>query len=158
MKLYNPGDKLFYLCNDNQGSFVIPVTIIEVNNIYTDPIDGMMTNFSIWENKYLNQKTVIYKGSTFIDESYIENLTPVNQFVWIDEPVGHGLWPDKSDGLFTTLNEALKYAVPSRKKRLRLRLKKYRRSFMNFIARTWLPLKHPGFKRYADKKGFIKRK
>lgn len=162
----NLGDKLWFIA----GNIIVPVTVVEISDVYTHPEDSNLG--SCWHNKRLNEETEYVSAPTKeIDSlgwpiyekkeySWLNGSKPVNRFFWIDEPVGHSLQIDGWDGLYRTLQEAQKYAKPSKKKHLRRRLKSWRNSIYSFIAYTWKRNgeTHPGFSKLPDKKIYIRKK
>lgn len=164
-----PGDKVFMILRvRGQGDIVVRCMVIETSDVYNaglkysvwhyNDIDGRdETSIPIDEvddngwNKHRN-----LSFSEFMKE--FPSAKRVNQFLWLDEPVGHGV--QLGDDVFLSLNEALLYAKPSKKKHLARRLKNYRRSVTGFIASTWKRNgeKHPGFPKYPNKKIYVRKK
>jgi len=152
-------DTVYMVCVDNLGGFVVPAKIIEVQDIYYDPQNPQEP--SVWKNTYKNGSVLFFQnGKKDLTESSIEGKVLVNTLYWVDEPVGHAIWLDGSDGVYENLNEALRNTKPSKRKKLKIRLKQRRRLFERFIAKTWkkAKLNHPGFKKRPDKKIYVRKK
>lgn len=158
------GQRLYLPLN----TLVVPVTVIEVNDVYSD--NGVFADAgehcSVWLStnakcRYARQgsKETDKNGwSIFVErdpDEVVAKCTHASQFVWIDEPLGHAA--SLGDDVFLTLNEALQYVRPSKKKHLRRRLKAWRNSSHKFILYTWRKAKHPGFDKLFDKKVYVRR-
>lgn len=161
------GQKLFM----PMGDYVIPVFVEEIEDIYSD--DGVFPDAgdkcSVWMTTS-EHGTHATQGSketgeggwpVFVERDpkiVIEKCKHVNQFVWIDEWLGHSV--QINDEVFLTLNEALDYVRPSKKKRLKRRLRQFRRQCTSFIAKTWRMNgeRHPGFPKFPDKKVYVRKK
>ncbi len=171
----NPGDKVWYIINSyctrtgtrRQGDLVVECTVLETQDIYSHPDPDF--NVSLWYNRYLDsredhvavpQKEINDLGwNKWKHEppSFVENLSPVNQLLWIDEPVGHSIM--LGDDCFLSLAEAMKHARAGNAKHLKRRLVASRGSTQRFIAKTWKRAgeSHPGFTKKPLKKVYIKR-
>lgn len=157
------------------STIVIPVTVVEVEDIYA--ADGVFKDAgscgngdcSVWMYTSIDGSKRASQGSIETDEhgwptsvtrdpeEVIKKCVHANQYLWIDEPVGHSV--AIYDEVFFTLQEAMCYIRPSNKKHLRRRLKKYRGRVHRFIAHTWNMNgeRHPGFTRLPDKKIYVRR-
>lgn len=152
-----PGTNLFMPVTLRSGTIVIPVVVIETSDVYT------VNNKTYWHNKTIEGREAIWVAEN-ISYSLIEFLEKypeakkVNQFIWVDEPVGHS--EQLGGGLFLTLNEALLWARPSKKRHLKRKLKAYRNQVHRFIAATWKYNgdKHPGFNKLPSKKIYVRKK
>jgi hypothetical protein len=172
-----PGTKLWFIVKGRgrhwstyRGDIIVPVVAEEVDEIYTHPENPDLG--SCWRHRYMDGTDYVDVPTAEKDEngwpiyetkepSWLGDAKPVNQFVWIDEPIGHGIQVgDKHDGLFLTLHEAQRCAVPSKKKHLMRRLRASRGRVENFIASTWKSSgeTHPGFRKYPDKKIYVRKK
>ncbi len=171
----NPGDKLWYIVRGHKypGDIIVPVIANEIDEIYTHPVDPKIG--SCWSHRFIDSSQDYvsvptsskdengwpifeHKEPSWLKEN---NMKPCNQFVWIDEPVGHAIQVgDPYDGLFLTLNEARKYATPSKKRHLRRRLNYSRTRHHKFIASTWKNNgeTHPGFDKLPEKKIYVVKK
>lgn len=169
-KILKPGDKVFYIqtiagrVRRSPRSYIVECTVTEVNNIYTHPD----RNVSVWHHQFLDLSKEYAEAPTTeknedgwpeweqVDLKRLEGLRLCNQILWIDEPVGHGI--SLGDECFLTLEEAMDYAFPTRKKHLKRNLKKVRGRVHRFIAGTWRRAgeKHPGFKPLAMKRVYVK--
>lgn len=165
----NPGDKVFMILRvRGQGDIVVECTVSEINDIYDANLGK-----SVWYSRDINGVDQASIPTAEVDENgwnKYRHLTlaeflkefphakRVNQILWLDEPVGHGI--QLGDDVFPSLNEALLYAKPSKKKHLARRLKNYRRSVTGFIASTWERNgeRHPGFPKYPNKKVYVRKK
>lgn len=164
VKLVNLGDTVYMPVRWER--LVIPCKVIELNNVYQHADHSK----SIWryiekdrdelnvENDAVNEFG--WPGyDTFIWADYPDKdkLQQVNQFVWVDEYVGHAV--QVGYDVFLSPNEALKYVPPSKKKHLKRRLKSYRNYTQAFIAGTWEKdgEKHPGFVKLPEKKILVRR-
>ena len=177
VKYVEPGAKLWFVinkpryeCKRYQGDIIVPVIAEEVETIYPHPKDPNLP--ACWRHSFADGKDYVSvplaeKGEDGWhkweehDPSWLGDAKPCNQFVWIDEPVGHAVQVnDAYDGLFETLQEAQKHAIPSKKKHLMRRLRAYRRRYHNFIARTWEANGeiHPGFAKLPNKKIYVRKK
>jgi len=172
----NPGDKLWYIVtgrgrhyNTYRGDIIVPVIATEVDEIYSHP-DDLGT---CWSHRFVDSsQDYVAVPTAEKDEngwnvwehkplSWLGDMKPCNQFVWIDEPVGHGIQVgDEHDGLFLTLHEAQRHALPSKKKHLARRLRASRSRVYSFVASTWERNgdRHPGFKKLPDKKIYVRKK
>lgn len=146
-------DVLYQVCHDGYGSFVVPVRVVEVEDIYDD------VNQSIWHYTYEDGSERVLQGGKELTVDALVGKQKVNQYVWIDEPVGHSVSIDSFDDVYLTLNEALLNAHPSRKKHLRRRLKRYRNHFQSFISKTWIDVvgRLPKFEKLPNKKVYVRR-
>lgn len=114
----DPGDKVWYPYN----TMVVQATVRECDDIYTGIGDK-----TIWHYRYLNDEVVSFPTDqkdesgwtiyTHPDPSVLKDYQRVNQLLWMDEPVGHGII--LGDECFLTLQEALNTVVPSNKKHLK---------------------------------------
>lgn len=157
-----PGANLWYvMCSRGLDDIIVPVIATEVNDVYRHPTEPN----SIWRYRCVDgadyilvptgKKTEL--GWDIPEErepSWLGDAKPTNQFIWIDEPVGHAIQLG-DEGLFLTLEEAQRYARPSKKRHLRRRLKQHRAIVQKFIASTWGKNKHPGFDKLPDKKVYV---
>lgn len=142
---------------------VIPSTVVEVDDVYANPADPKGNAWWHYTNATENYVSVptdaVDKNGWHVyerrDPSCLVGLKPVNQFIWIDEPVGHAI--QIGDDCFLTLQEALSHVPPSSKKRLKVRLQRYRRYIHNFVASTWERNgeRHPGFDKLPAKKVYV---
>ncbi len=123
-----------YLYNKNNKK-----TILEY--LYADGSKSLQ-----WQ--FISEKDVI-------TEEMLVDYEVASQFLWIDEPVGHGI--QLGIDCFSTLNEALNSLPCSNKKHLKRRLKKVRSTRKKFIISTWDD-KHPGFEFFSSKRIYVKRK
>jgi hypothetical protein len=170
MKIYSPGDKLWFLVNEvnrtnwmrgsRRRSLIVSVVVLEVTLYY----NGAHRNISEEKDVVMVQNGKHNEnGWPMYDEhpaSYVSGKEPLTQFVWIDEPVGHAIEVDNPcDGLFSTLEAAQSYALPSRKKHLKRRLKRYRNRHYRSIVKSWAKNKwqHPGFTKLPEKKIYVTR-
>lgn len=173
----NPGDKLWFVMkgdhynsNRYRGDIIVPVVVEEVDEIYSHPNHELP---ACWSHRFIDSKDNYvavplaekdengWNKYTHEDLSCLGNAKPVNQFVWIDEPVGHGIQVgDIWDGLFLTLQEAQRHAIPSRKKHLRRRLHAYRNRIYNFVRRTWEVNgeRYPFVPKHSNKKVYVRKK
>lgn len=151
-------DKVYYIFKDNIGDIIVEAFVEEINNIYN--IDGK----TVWNTQLsdFSEAQFSFDKNTGINERSnfsLEGKIPISQFFWIDEPVGHSLQLESYDGCFLNLNEAIKFAKPSKKKNLLKRLKKHRKRIWNFIISTWdaekADIKIP---KYKNKKVYVKKK
>jgi hypothetical protein len=177
VKYVEPGTKLWYVisqpnpyCSRYIGDIIVPVIAEEVELIYQHPKDTSLP--ACWRHKLIDGTDYVSVPLPEKDEngwnkwenkdpSWLGDAKPCNCFVWIDEPVGHAVQVgDHYDGIFETLQEAQRYAFPSRKKHLMRRLRAYRRRYHNFIARTWKEVgeAHPGFTKLPNKKIYVRKK
>ena len=131
-KFSYPGDK-GYLLFPYRGrySFVCETTIKEVELVLLRPGDTQ----SIWV--WVRDDLIIrnYDGTVFLGKGYVIH----NEFLTIDEPVGHAVSFDAYDGLFKTLEEALKFAHPwkgCKHRTVRKALKRMRFSRLSWIIHT----------------------
>lgn len=153
------GDTAYMSCVDNFGGFVVPAQIVEVQDIFYNP--EMPDEPPVWRNTYQDGLVSFSQsGKQDLTESCLDGKVLVNTLYWLDEPVGHAIWLDGSDGVYENLNEALRNTKPSKRKKLKIRLKQRRRLFERFIAKTWkkAKLNHPGFKKRPDKKIYVRKK
>jgi hypothetical protein len=173
----DPGTKLWLVVKSYgrhkshyRGDIIVPVVVEEVDDIYSniDNPEGM----ACWRYRYADGTDYVSVPTDEKDEqgwpiyekkdpSCLGQAKPVNQFVWIDEPVGHGIQVgDKYDGLYLTLHEAQRHARPSKKKHLKRRLQAYRAGHERFIASTWEVNgdEHPGFHKLPNKKIYVRKK
>lgn len=168
LQCLNLGDRVYMPVWN--GNIVIPCTVVEEEWVYSHPeIDS-----SIWRHKGKDEDGNDYdfltiSSNTETDElgwpiyhhinwsEYQEQdkLKIVNQFVSVDEPIGHSV--QEGDEIFLSLEEALQQLIPSRKKGLKQRLLRYRKNTQNFIAGTWGKNKHPGFDPLPLKKVYVRR-
>jgi hypothetical protein len=152
-------------------TLIIPVEVVEIEDIYASDcgvFEDAGENCSIWmwtskEGRRASQ------GSKEIDESGWNVFLPrdpdevltkcklVNQYVWLDEPIGHSV--QLGDEVFLKIVEALQFIRPTNKKHLRRRLKQYRNNVHRFVAHTWKMngARHPGFERLPNKKVYVRR-
>jgi len=177
----DPGITLYYLIKDtpksynkdftynSRGDIIVPVIAEEVDDIYEHPEGPDLP--AVWRyrdhkgNDYCSVPTKEINENGWNkyehkDPSWLGDAKSINQFVWIDEPIGHAIQVgDPYDGLFLTLDEAKRYAFPSKKKHLKRRLRAYRRRYCDFIASTWKRAGevHPGFKKYPEKKIYVRK-
>lgn len=107
---------------------VIEVNILELYDIYHYPEKdtSIWHHYDIWGT---NRATYGVTGSVNFEylEMPVEELSKyrlVNQFPWVDEPIGHAAYV--GDDSFLTLKEARRWILPSKKKHLRRRLKESR--------------------------------
>ena len=109
---------------------VIPCVVEECVDVYVGTGDE-----TIWHYRRLdsseNSVTTQSAGSWLEskDESILAGPRRVNQFLWVDEPVGHSV--TLGDECFLTLGEAIGTISPSSPRHLKRRLKatrKWRRS------------------------------
>ncbi len=169
----NPGDKVWYVIQSyytrtgtrRQGDLVVECVILETQDIYSHPD----MNASLWYNRYIDSSAdYVAVPQKEVDEngwnkwkheppSFVENLSPVNQLLWIDEPVGHAI--TLGDECFLSLAEAMTYARGGSTKHLKRRLVASRGSTQRFIAKTWRRAgeSHPGFAKKPLKKVYVKR-
>lgn len=161
----NPGDKVWYIIRDYQGDMIVECTVKETSDVYD--VEGLPG--AVWAYRHLDPEhdhvsvptKELNEGGWNIHKkeplTWLEGKKPCNQFLWIDEPVGHGIM--LGDECFLTLAEAMKAARPSSKKHLRQRLVASRRDTHKFIVSTWKRAgeKHPGFKKLPLKKIYIRR-
>ena len=129
------GEMVFLSLRD----LVVPATIIGLSNIYVNPAVHKTKGFWGYITKD-SQRFDIPTGKTNQDGwdmYHTQNEIPpdsviVNQFLNIDEPVGHDV--QIGDEAFGSLNEALETILPSSKRHLKRRLQKWRRESIEFIA------------------------
>lgn len=172
-----PGAKLWYIVrghgrhyNTYRGDIIVPVVAQEVDDIYTHPINPDLG--SCWRHRYMDGTDYVSVPTEKKDEngwpvwerkepSWLGDAKSVNQFVWIDEPVGHAIQVgDHHDGLYLSLHEAQRFALPSKKKHLKRRLQQSRARVHRFIAHTWKYNGdvHPGFTKLPMKKIYVRTK
>lgn len=144
------------------AEIVVPATVIEVDEVYHGDyglwwyrnIDG--TEHGSTPTKEKNEKGwPIFRE---VDKSELNSLERVNQFLSLDEPIGHHV--TLGDECFLTLEEARKCIHPSTKRKMHRRLRQYRNQTNNFIASTWKRngLSHPGFEALPNKPIYIRKK
>jgi len=172
----NPGDKVWYIIADKyvndskyyRGDMVVECLILETQDIYSHPDPDF--NVSLWYNRFIDSKANhVSVPQKEVDElgwnkwkqeppSFVEGLNPVNQFLWIDEPVGHAV--TLGDECFLSLSEAMTHARAGSRKHLKRRLVRSRGETQTFIAKTWRMSgdNHPGFIKKPLKKVYVKRK
>jgi hypothetical protein len=153
------------------GDLIVPVTVDEIDDVYHHPDDPKLG--PCWRYRRLDGADYVSVPIPnhedrfmweYKDPSWLGNAKPVNRFVWIDEPVGHALQVcDVDDGLFFTLEEAMKYAYPSKttdQKILLKRLEAYRKEAEACIAKSWemSGAKHPGFRSHPPKTVYVRNK
>lgn len=153
----DPGTNLFMPITLRSGTIVVPVVVTETQDIYS------VNNKSYWYSKFIDGSEGVYidDNTKCILSEFLEKYPQakkVNQFLWVDESVGHAI--QLGDEVFLTLNEALLHAKPSKRKHLKRKLKAYRNSVHRFIASTWESNgdKHPGFPKMPDKKVYVRKK
>lgn len=172
-----PGDQLWFIVkgygrrwSTYRGDIIVPVVAEEVDDIYTHPENPELP--ACWRHRYADGTDYVAVPTDKLDEngwnifehkdpSWLGDAKPVNQFVWIDEPVGHSIQVgDHHDGLYLTLHEAQRHAIPSKKKHLKRRLRASRARVERFIAHTWEMNgdAHPGFRKYPLKKIYVRKK
>jgi hypothetical protein len=172
-----PGAQLWFIIkgygrwySTYRGDIIVPVVAEEIEDIYTHPTNPELG--ACWRHRYMNGIDYVSVPTEEKDEngwpvwvrkdpSWLGDAEPVNQFVWIDEPVGHSIQVgDHHDGLYLTLHEAQRNAIPSKKKHLKRRLRASRARVERFIASTWEYNgdTHPGFRKYPDKKIYVRKK
>ena len=153
-----------------RGDIIVPVVAEEVDDIYVHPDNPELP--ACWRHRYIDGTDYVAVPTEKLDEngwniyenkdpSWFGDAKPINQFVWIDEPVGHAIQVgDHADGLYLTLQEAQRYAMPSKKKHLKRRLRASRANVERFIACTWARNgdTHPGFRKYPNKKIYVRKK
>lgn len=156
----NPGDKVWY---PHWPHLVVQATIDECEDIYENGTDMP----AIWYRRMSGSSEVSYPTQdkdengwhiyTHPDPSILQGKKRVNQILWIDEPVGHGI--TLGDECFLTLQEALNTIVPSNKRHLRRRLKKARGRIARFVTMTWKMNGYigPNWFKFPDKQVYIKR-
>lgn len=162
---HNPGETVYLLTDTD---IIIPSKIIECHDVY-DAGDR-----SVWHYRYLESQYDYVSVSTDEkdedgwnkyerkDISFLNGLRKCNQFIWIDEPIGHGVTlDDPYDGVFTSLKKAREHAKVTKPKHLKRRLNDYRNSVHKFIKWTWDNSgdteKHPGFDPLPMKKVYVRR-
>ena len=164
-----PGTKAFMVLRvRRQADIIVGCVVEETEDIYDAGL-----NKSVWHYQDINGLDRVSIPTDEVDENgwnKYRHLTfdefskefpsakRVNQFLTMDEPIGHSV--QLGDDVFLSLNEALACAKPSKKKHLYRRLKNYRRSVTGFIASTWRRNgeNHPGFPKYPDKKIYVRKK
>lgn len=172
-----PGAKLWFIIrgpgywySTYRGDIIVPVIAEEVEDIYVHPENPNLP--ACWRHRNIDGTDYVAVPTDKIDDngwniwehkdpSWLGDAKSVNQFVWIDEPVGHSIQVgDRHDGLYLTLHEAQRDSIPSKKKHLRRRLRASRAKVERFIASTWAYNgdTHPGFKKYPDKKIYVRKK
>lgn len=150
-------DKVYYIFKDNIGDIIVEAFVDEINYIYN--INGK----TVWATQFSNSPKEQFlfdeTTGTQISNFSLEEQTPINQFFWIDEPVGHSIQLGKHDNCFTSLNEAMKFANPSKKKNLLKRLNRHRKRVWNFIISTWgAENSDTKITKYKNKKVYVKKK
>lgn len=121
------------------NGIVIPCRVVGKEVIYESE-DGAS---SIWGYFRDGEKPQWVKPSEELGEGgwhkwkEVEQPTTkvVNEFLTVDEPVGHSVQLD--DQVFETLKAAMDCLLPTSKKHLARRLKEYRHSTARWIASTW---------------------
>lgn len=172
-----PGTQLWYIIKGRgyhystyRGDIIVPVVAEEVSEVYSHPENPELP--ACWRYRRSDGTDYVSVPTDKVDEggwpiyeqkdpSWLGNAKPVNQFVWIDEPVGHAIQVgDHHDGLYLTLHEAQRNAIPSKKKHLKRRLRASRARVERFIASTWERNgeRHPGFRKYPNKKIYVRKK
>mgnify|MGYP001578229443 FL=1 len=107
------GDKVFY---PTSSFLIVECPIVETSEVINCP----RLNETIWHNTYEDGTTKVLVPSKKKDECGwpiwrkatrrdLEGCTVVNQFLWIDEPVGHSIHLE--DECFLTLKESKKAAL-----------------------------------------------
>lgn len=134
-------------------SFVVPVTINEIDLVLQSKDKTKSRWWYLFSEHYV-----------LGENSPPENLDEweiVNQFVSVDEPIGHSVWMNEPyDGVFMTKQGALNNCSPwkgARKCHVRKALRSYRNGIWGFIASTHNGL-HPGIPHQEDKQVFVRRK
>lgn len=130
---------------------VIPVKVLEISDIHVAS-EKVVKDYGLESETLWVQRTASgihctgYVAATdknpwgfsgALPTSVLEGSRRVNQFVWIDEPVGHSIQID--DEVFLTVEEALACAAYApRRKRLRphKKLNDWRRKSLGFINGT----------------------
>lgn len=155
----NPGDKVWYA---HYPHLVVQATVDECEDIYDNGDKP-----AIWHRRWQDKSEVSYPTDakdengwtiySYPDASILQGHRRVNQLLWIDEPVGHGIM--LGDECFLILQEALNTIVPSNKRHLRRRLKKARGRVANFITSTWKMNGYigPNWFKFPDKQVYVKR-
>lgn len=129
---------------------VIPVKVLEISDVHVASEDVVkqhgLTSDTLWVKRdasgihctgYVAETKENPWGFAELPTSVLEGSERVNQFVWIDEPVGHSIQID--DEVFLTVQEALACAAYApRRKRLRphKKLNRWRRRSLGFINWT----------------------
>jgi len=145
------------------AKLVVECTVVEVDDIYSGlehsvwhfrNIDGTERGSTATEEKN-ELGWPIYRD---VDKSELQALERVNQFLWLDEPVGHAV--QLGDECHLTLEEARKHIRPSTKKKMHRRLRQYRNGVHRFIADTWRANgeTHPGWEPLPDKRIYVRKR
>jgi hypothetical protein len=152
-----PGQKLYYSAwND----IVIPVTIWEVVDFY----EGFSVIRPMIGPSYASRPTEETDNGGWPIHECIEDYKDLiadkpirNQFLWIDEPIGHSL--TLGDDIFLTLEEALSQIRPTNKKHLKQRLLYFRKRMSGFIRMTWKMNGESGptFPKWEKKRVYIRK-
>lgn len=159
----DPGTKVWYPFLDT--NIVVQATVDECEDIYDNG-----TKLAIWVRRFQDGQVEISSptdekdkdGWTIYehpDASILEGHRRVNQFVWIDEPVGHSI--QVGDECFLTLQEALDQVSHTNKKHLKRRLKRSRNRVKSFVESTWVMAGEtslPSWVKYPDRKIYVRRR
>lgn len=146
----NPGDKVWYAFPEG---LIVQATVLTCEDIHTNGDKPALMAYYQADGTMEVSVPTVQKGEngwTIYDMQGAEALQGhrrVNQFLWIDEPVGHSI--QLGDECFLTLTEALAAIRPSNGRHLKRRLKAARNAVYKFIVHTWKlsGQKHPGFSR-----------
>lgn len=139
------------------NGIVIPCRVVGKEVIY----EGEDNTGSIWGYFREGEKPQWLKPTEEIGEGgwpkwkEIEQPTTrvVNEFLTVDEPVGHSVQLD--DEVFETLEAAINCLLPTSKKHLARRLKEYRHGTARWIASTWRSGKLYGKPRRRENKELL---
>lgn len=156
-----PGDKVFMPVH--WLKIVIPCTVVEVEDVFSSPA----TEGSVWRYTEIDGSVNITVPTKETDElgwpawregvpEDLADAKQCSQFLWVDESVGRALL--LGDDIFLSLEKARSVIAPSNKKRLKIRLNKYRNYKDRFIAGTWgrAGKKHPGFDKLPLKRVYVR--
>lgn len=146
-----------------RAKLVVSATVLEVDDIYSglDSAVWWYRNIDGTERGSTSTKEKDELGWPIpreVDKSELKNLKRVNQYLWLDEPIGHGV--ALGGEAFLTLEEARKEIKPSTKRKMHRRLRQYRRSIYGFVASTWAynGEEHPGFDLPPNKRIYIRKR
>lgn len=126
-----PGTTVYYpILNED---IVVETTVRCSEDVYSD------NGNTLWHFRYADGVSK-YDGVLNNEQedtrlkAIVDNNKPVNQFLDINEPIGHALWIN--DEVFLSVDEALRCVNPSKKKHLRRRLKRWRMRSVQWILST----------------------
>ncbi len=119
--------------------FIISAKVVEIQNIWSvDNGNPIWENLSLEAEGYSEQQEDSVSGEFKFNKVGIPSSAKwVNQILWIDEPVGHGV--QIGDEVFLTVQEArnsLSQPRPKYKYGAWRKVKQWRRNSMDFIAST----------------------